>query len=140
MTVTSKQTYRSYASVVAIVLFLSACATGYHPYQPFGTGGYTEESISTDMYRVTYYGNHATSMATLDRMLMYRCAELTIEHGFDGFEITNGYSKLPLSTLGGFRTVYFTIHMFRGVPITKIPHTYLAQNILDRFGPEIKKQ
>jgi hypothetical protein len=81
-----------YAAAAAGALLLSACATAT-PYQPIGAtrvrGGYAEERISSDRFRVTFSGNSVTSRDTVEMYLLYRAAELTLADGFDCFETAN---------------------------------------------------
>lgn len=76
------------------VLALAACATSSTPYQPVSSsnrvaGGYSEARLAPDRYRVTFAGNTWTSRDTVEGYLLYRAAELTVEQGFDWFEIVN---------------------------------------------------
>lgn len=69
---------------------LSACATAT-PYQPkvtsgSTTGGFSEQRLEADRYRVSFAGNSLTSRDTVERYLLYRAAELTVEQGYDWFE------------------------------------------------------
>jgi len=72
-------------------LALAACATAT-PYQPLGTpgsgrGGYAEQRIETNRYRVTFLGNAYTSRSRVENYLLYRAAELAVATGNDGFTI-----------------------------------------------------
>ena len=68
-----------------IVIFLANCST---PYQPKGAlGGYSEERILDNLYRVEYEGNQHSKPEKIQNYLMYRCAELTQEMGYDYFAI-----------------------------------------------------
>ncbi len=59
------------------------------PYQRDDTeGGYVESKISEDIYRVTFRGNKHTLRRKIENYLGYRCAELTIEQGYDSFAFT----------------------------------------------------
>jgi hypothetical protein len=80
------------ALVGALVLTagLSACATAT-PYQPKATtgattGGFSEQRLEADRYSVAFAGNSLTSRETVERYLLYRAAELTVEQGYDWFE------------------------------------------------------
>lgn len=69
---------------------LSACATAT-PYQPkvsssSVTGGFSELRLEADRYRVSFAGNSLTSRETVERYLLYRAAELTVQQGADWFE------------------------------------------------------
>jgi hypothetical protein len=68
---------------------LSACATAT-PYQPnvkgqAVSGGYGDQKITADRFKVTFAGNSLTSKDTVERYLLYRAAELTLAEGYDGF-------------------------------------------------------
>lgn len=80
------------AAAAASVLALGACATAT-PYQAVGAtsvrGGYAEERIAANRYRVTFSGNSVTSRDTVEMYLLYRASELTVENGFDCFEAQN---------------------------------------------------
>ena len=73
-------------------LALVACTTAT-PYQPLGTrgtgasGGYAEQRIENNRYRVTFVGNTMTSRARVENYLLYRAAELTLATGYDSFTI-----------------------------------------------------
>jgi len=89
---------------------LASCATPT-PYQPAtGSGqartGYWDEQIESDRFRVTFAGNSLTSRETVERFLLYRAAQLTVERGFDHFILsdrdtekkTRTYVDRPLSS------------------------------------------
>ena len=70
-------------------LLLAGCATPT-PYKPADGGyGYAEQQIENDRYRVTFAGNSVTPRDTVQNYLLYRAAELTVEHGHDYFTIVN---------------------------------------------------
>jgi hypothetical protein len=77
------------AAVAALGGALAACETAT-PYQPLTpgnaqAGGYSEQKINDDLWRVTFSGNSLTSRETVERYLMYRAAELTASQGGDWF-------------------------------------------------------
>jgi len=77
------------AAPLAALLLLSGCATPT-PYQPLqrGTqvsGGYSEQQIEENRFRVSFVGNSFTSRERVENYLLYRAAELTLAAGFDGF-------------------------------------------------------
>lgn len=73
---------------VAAALALTACATAT-PYQPLrgSSGGFTEQRIEQNRYRVAFVGNDYTSRQRVENYLLYRAAELTVANGYDGFTI-----------------------------------------------------
>jgi len=74
--------------VAAAALTLGACATST-PYAPAGfngqRGGYAEQRLENDRYRVSFSGNSVTSREQVEMSLLLRAAELTTENGFDWF-------------------------------------------------------
>lgn len=80
------------AAALIAALSLAACATPT-PYQPAGTngvrGGYAEQRLEDNRYRVTFAGNSVTSREQVEMSLLLRAAELTVESGYDWFETTN---------------------------------------------------
>jgi len=82
-------------------LALVACATAT-PYQPLGTkgakGGYSDQKIEANRYRVTFAGNSYTSRSRVENYLLYRAAELTIASGYDGFTIVQRDTERNVET------------------------------------------
>jgi hypothetical protein len=75
--------------VVLMGAWLAGCATPT-PYQPAAGGfGYAEQQIENNRYRVTFAGNSVTSRDTVQNYLLYRAAELTVEHHHDYFTVVN---------------------------------------------------
>src|SRR5438552_2238504 len=75
---------RSHVAVALLLLvFCAACATAYQP-MAF-KGGYREAKLADDTYMVTFLANAFTAPDTANIYLVYRCAELTAEKGYDYF-------------------------------------------------------
>lgn len=97
------------AAVAALAL--SACATAT-PYQPVGAsgarGGYAEQRLESDRYRVSFAGNSVTSREQVEMGLLLRSAELTTENGYDWFATVNRATDRDVSfqTTGGFDPFY----------------------------------
>lgn len=86
---------KSAAIVASLALagLLSACATAT-PYQPnvpgqAVSGGYSEQRVEANRFRVTFAGNSLTSRETVEGYLLYRAAELTVQEGYDWFSIVD---------------------------------------------------
>jgi len=86
-------TRRAAAIVASLALagLVSACATAT-PYQPnipgqAVSGGFSEQRLESDRFRVTFAGNSLTSRDTVEAYLLYRAAELTVQQGYDWFTI-----------------------------------------------------
>lgn len=77
------------AALLAGATVLSACATAT-PYRPaVGTGydrtGFSDQQIERDRFRVSFAGNSYTSRETVERYLLFRAAEVTLQSGNDYF-------------------------------------------------------
>ena len=76
---------------LASALALAACTTPT-PYQPLipnskASGGYTDQQIEANRFRVTFAGNGMTSRETVETYLLYRAAELSLAKGYDWFQM-----------------------------------------------------
>jgi hypothetical protein len=70
---------------LVFMFVLVACST---PYKPNGLmGGYSETPIQADQYLVNFRGNGYTSTEKAYRFALYRCAELTVQAGYDYFVV-----------------------------------------------------
>ncbi len=90
------------AAIAAAGLALGSCMTAT-PYQPaVGTGsyrtGYSDEAIESDRFRVSFAGNSLTSRETVERYLLYRAAELTLQKGFDHFVLVSRDTETKTNT------------------------------------------
>ena len=77
------------AATAALGGALAACETAT-PYQPLTqgssfAGGYADQKLNDDLWRVTFSGNSLTSRETVERYLLYRASELTVSQGNDWF-------------------------------------------------------
>jgi len=66
---------------------LAGCATGYQP-QSF-TGGFSDYMTAPDEAVVTFHGNGYTPAERVVEMAALRCAEVTLQHGYRYFALTN---------------------------------------------------
>jgi len=75
------------AAALAGSAALAGCMTAT-PYQPATASsrlGFSDEQIESNRFRVSFAGNSLTSRETVERYLLYRAAELTVQRGFDHF-------------------------------------------------------
>jgi hypothetical protein len=77
------------ALAFTITSMLAGCTTAT-PYQPLtsggpAAGGYSDQRIEPNRYRVSFTGNSMTSRETVETYLLYRAAELTVAQGYDWF-------------------------------------------------------
>lgn len=89
------RTHRAKAIAVALLgsAVLAACATPT-PYRPLsGSGayatGYSDTRIESNRYRVSFAGNSLTQRETVERYLLFRSAQLTLEQGGDHFVLVD---------------------------------------------------
>lgn len=89
-------------AALALLAALAACATAT-PYQPdlpgqAVSGGYSEQRLGADRYRVSFAGNALTSRDRVEGYLLYRAAELTLQNGYDGFVIVDRFTEHDVRT------------------------------------------
>lgn len=75
-----------YGILLLVVLIFSACTTAYGPAN--WTGGYKERMLDEDSYIVSFFGNGNTPEQQVWNYWIYRCAELTLEKGYELFSLT----------------------------------------------------
>jgi hypothetical protein len=80
-------------------------------YQPatgkgFSREGYSERQIEANRFAVTFSGNTMTSRDTVEKYLLFRAAELTVQQGDDYFVMadrdTDKKSRTYVNDFGGF--------------------------------------
>jgi hypothetical protein len=82
---------RSRIAALALALAGSAAlggcmtATPYQPATASSSGGYFDEQIEANRFHVSFRGNTLTARETVERYLLFRAAELTVQRGFDHF-------------------------------------------------------
>jgi hypothetical protein len=91
-------------AVAASALALSACETAT-PYQPAvagnsQSGGYSDQQLEANRWMVTFSGNDLTSRETVERYLLFRAAELTLNQGYDWFETNDRNTNKQSSYIG----------------------------------------
>lgn len=120
-----KRTLLAVAAILALGGAVAGCetATPYQALNPQNTqaGGYSENRLNSDRWRVSFSGNTLTSRETVERYLLYRAAELTTSQGFDWFVAADkqtdkttgayidpdyGYGWGPRWRFGGYRGWY----------------------------------
>jgi hypothetical protein len=77
------------AALAAVTLMTAGCATET-TYRPatgsgFARQGYSDHQIEGDRWMVSFAGNSYTSRDTVEKYLLYRAAQLTLQQGFDNF-------------------------------------------------------
>jgi len=97
-----KTTWAAAIAAIALTAGLSGCETAT-PYQPLQqgaavSGGFTDQRLDANHYRVTFQGNTVTSRETVENYLLYRAAEVTVNSGYDWFETTDRHTDKDQQT------------------------------------------
>ncbi len=89
--------------IATAALSLAACASlaPYGPAMGPNGQGYTEQRIEANRYRVTYQG--VGDARPVSDMAFRRAAELTLEQGYDWFEVTQRFVDGRPDSAGGVR-------------------------------------
>ncbi len=162
----SRLSFRA-ASVALLAAALAACATSPTPYQAVNEeGGYTDQQLESDRYRVKFEGNDATPRETVEDYALYRAAELTLQTGNDYFKVVSkevepvigsvrgvspgigigiggGNVGFGLSTaLGGGRpdysyVTYLDIIVYEGEKPEDDREAYGAFDVIERLKPKV---
>jgi hypothetical protein len=90
---------------LAIIASAGACTTTPTPYQPYRAesaggvhGGYSDQRIAPNRFRVRFHGNELTSRERVENYLLYRAAELAIGNGYDWFAIADRHTEHDVET------------------------------------------
>lgn len=74
-------------SLIALSALLAGCATAY---QPDGvSGGYSNKVLAGNTVQVTFRGNRLTTSDTVHSFLLRRCAEVTLQDGYNYFGLVH---------------------------------------------------
>lgn len=130
-------------------IIVSTCATPYQR-QGFFTrsgidGGFSEErlkSLGDNIYRVSFRGTQYSTKETVQTYWLYRCAELTLELGYEGFEILSPVqltgSELDARSLVQKVQVIFipmaappTVDFVADIKLLKQPFTHMPPRTFD---------
>jgi len=157
--------------VKSLIIALSALSLAgclATPYQPDGIGGgYSETQLGSSMIGVSFRANSSTPKHTVETYLLYRCAEVTRNAGYNYFvPLSHNASVVPsvagpeASPLGTVKpddslaaranyfpddTIAFTsdgfaqtsIKMFTAKP-AKYANAYATEDVLRDIGPAVR--
>lgn len=84
--------------LIAGIISLGGCATGYHERDFFGRG-YSEMALAQDTYIISFSGNGFTSEESVQSNLLRRCADLTILKGYRYFVVAAGKTSVDTSIM-----------------------------------------
>jgi hypothetical protein len=141
-------------SVLVLLLTATACATRYKPKGAFGDG-YSEQRVGTDVFMVTFDASAFTPRERMDAFLLWRCAEITLDHHASYFGIVSDgkpvrrtstrptlIDKPPFPTdtapsepeVPSGRSARMTIQLYPERP-DSVERYYEARTILQRLAP-----
>src|ERR1043165_1509312 len=63
--------------------------------------GYEDAPLDETTYQVTYHGDASLDASTVDRYTLFRCAELTVQKGYDYFVVMDGADQTGSISLPG---------------------------------------
>ena len=97
---------------LSVVCLLAGCATAY---QPDGVGGgYADRRLSANTAQVSFRGNRFTTAEALHYYLLRRCADVTLQNGYDYFVLVNNEGPYESDTdVFGSQVDSATIKMFK---------------------------
>jgi hypothetical protein len=127
----------------ACTLLISACSspTKYaaNPDPALGHYGYSEAQEDSTRFQVTFAANYQTPTQTVEQYALYRCAELTVQRGYDYFIVL--HTKNSTYLLGRRRepSTSKTIRMFMGESPKKNANAYDAKTLLGVMAPSIER-
>lgn len=134
------------------------------PYQPDGLGGgYSDSHVDSSTMQVSFRGNGRTPQRTVELYMLYRCAQVTRDAGYNYFVLVNpstgaadtvaGVGSMAPATNASIaaRTAYFpdntlnfdqggahtTIKMFRGKMPANVPASYDAAEVITDLTPAV---
>jgi hypothetical protein len=119
---------------VAALILPAGCATAYQ--QEKITGGYTNFPLEETTYRVRFKGNNYTSRDKVELFLLYRCAELTEQLGYEHFVVLSEDTldiSDPFAKAGIFPRNYYATALIRVVRDPDQPAVYNAQEVMRRI-------
>jgi hypothetical protein len=98
-----RKVIRTLSALVLTGLIVSGCVTAT-PYQPLNPGqkamgGYVEQQLEANRYRLSFAGNSVTKRETVETYLLYRAAELTLAQGYESFSVVQRATDRKARTL-----------------------------------------
>lgn len=141
---------RSWRALVVglLAMALAGCMTAY---QPRGaTGGYEEQKLDDDTWRVSFYGNGNTPRAAVLKYFLYRCAELTLERGFQYFELYAAQRGTQTGAIEPVQVAQYTtytittwsasaiVRMYPGDVMMGAPTLFSAKEVTSALAAEVR--
>lgn len=125
---------KNFIFLIGIALLIAGCAVNYSKHG--FTGGYDETQLQEDIFKVTFRGNKYTSNQRIENFGLLRCAEVTLENGYNYFIIIKEETKYKKST----PTINFEIQCFREKPKNIFDTIYDAGQVKTNIKNKYKLQ
>lgn len=129
-------------SLLTVLVLASVCSlpcgcvspARYHAFSPTTGVGYYEDNVGENEYVVEFRGNIKTTSAMTKNFVLYRCAELTHEKGFDHFVLL-GLEDAPYALAHFKANQFFSgyvayIRICNGEPEGNVGNVYNAQELM----------
>jgi hypothetical protein len=121
--------------------------------------GYEDFQIDSNTFQVSYLAESGATQTVAEKYALYRCAELTVQKGYDYFiiveenadqqnltHVNNGIpdatgvlSKTTVTT-STKHSVQRLIKVYKGSKPEGNPHAYNAREVMSYLEPKIKKK
>ena len=96
--------------LITFLFILSNCSTPYQKNSFISgfTGGYKDNQLSHNSFRVVAKGNAFTSLDKVQNIVLMRAAELTVNNNYDVFEIIKSNTRIDSSIVSSPRETITT--------------------------------
>lgn len=111
------QRRKRFVAVLLLALtasLLSACAAIYKPAPFWGASGYSSTDLDAATVSVNYLTGASADPGTARDYALYRCAEITLERGFDGFVVLKGGAFSTSGRYGTTTSSTIVMRLFKG--------------------------
>ena len=145
--------------IIVFTFLMMSCAPGPTGYWKLGVGdpytGYSETQIQKDVFQVSYKCNDATTYDAMKGLLAYRCAEITLQNGYDYFVVieekditTEDFWGMAPGGRRRYDASLQTVNAPGATVLIKLKHgkkpeenmkAFDAREILTHVGPQIKQ-
>ncbi len=136
-----------------------SCAPGPTGYWKLGVGdpytGYSETQIQKDMFQISYKCKDATTYDAIKGLFVYRCAEITLQNGYDYFIViekkditTEDFGVMASAGRRRYDASLRSVNAPGATVLIKLKHgkkpeedmkAFDAREILTHVGPKIKQ-
>jgi hypothetical protein len=145
--------------IMVVTFLMMSCAPRPTGYWKLGVGdpytGYSETQIQKDVFQVSYKCNAATTYDVMKGLLAYRCAEITLQNGYDYFIVieekditTEDFWGMAPGGKRRYDASLQTVNAPGATVLIKLKHgkkpeedmkAFDSREILEHVGPKIKQ-